>query len=271
MKPRILMCTLLLASLAAAQTSGGSAPAQPPAQQPAPAPHKGKDYKPKTKPEYDAYMASAQLAQAGNMVQAEAGVQDFDTKYPQSELRPILYGLMAQSYWRMDNADKALEMGRKAIALDPDSTSSYIMVATILAERTKETDLDRNEKNAEAMSDAQHALDTIDTGLFANRPPDQQNGIRAMAWLAMGTVELNRKNFKAAEEDLRKATEMNTVQPDAWAWYRYSLALDQQEKYDAALTAINKAELYAGTDATVTGRIKEEQTRLHQIIANKKK
>ena len=62
-------------------------------------------------------------------------------------------------------------MGRKEIALDPNSVPAMLTVATTLAETTHETDLNWNDNYAEVMKDANQALALINGGQFtAPRP-----------------------------------------------------------------------------------------------------
>ena len=97
------------------------------------------------------------------------------------------------------------------------------------------------------MADAQRALKTIDTALDLppNTPPAQVENAKklltSMAWAAIGTVELSRSNYSAAETALRKAVDINTIQPDAVTWLRLSVVLDHEKNYSEAMKAANRA------------------------------
>ena len=73
-----------------------------------------------------------------------------------------------------------------------------------------------------------------------NAPPDRveayKKSMRAMAYDALGTVALVKKDYPTAETNFRKSTDLNT-QPDPVTWLRLSVALDQQKKYPQALDA----------------------------------
>src|SRR5207248_2784220 len=155
---------------------------------------------------------------------AEQAAKDFETKFPQSELRALIYQGLMGSYQASNNADRAIDMGRKSIAIEPDNTFVLIMLATVLAERTRETDIDRDQRYEEAIRYAKHGLETMNTGVVvpAATPLDKIEKLKqlltSMAQAALGFVELNRHNDAAAEQHLREAAQLNTVQPDPMAY-----------------------------------------------------
>jgi len=224
---------------------------------------------PKTKEE----AAAAQtVLSSADLAAAETAAKDFEIKYPQSELRTVLYLRLMYQYQQANDAGKTVEMGRKALQFDRDNPMPLLTVATVLAERTKDTDLDRDQRLAEATQDAQHALDGMDTWL-ATAPgitDEQAQGIKpvliAMAHSAMGMVEDLRKNPAAAEKHYRTAVEANPAQPDAFTVLRLALALDAQKKYAEALTVANRAvELSATAGGPVADWSKAEQNRLTRL------
>ena len=80
----------------------------------------------------------------------EKAADDFAAKYPDSELRPLLYRSAMQRYQLANNADKMLEMAKKVLAIDPDDPEALVGISQVLAERTRDTDLDRDQRLAES-------------------------------------------------------------------------------------------------------------------------
>ncbi|MGH9602892.1 MAG: tetratricopeptide repeat protein, partial [Terriglobales bacterium] len=164
------------------------------------------------------------------------------------------------------------ELGRKALKYLPDNPMALVSTATVIAERTRDSDLDRDESYAEAIKYAQHSLETMDTGLTtgANLPPEQlqqiKNVLRSMAHAALGMVHLKKKDYPVAEEHFRTAADANPAQPDAYVFYRLSLTLDYQKKYAEALKAINRCLELAPADDPVVGLAKQEQSRLTKLV-----
>ena len=285
---RITITTLLmlgLVAMAAAQTT--ATPPPPPTAQPKPSPAapgvttlnppppSNRKAPPAPKTQDEAAAAQAVMFNA-DLTAAEAAAKDFESKYPQSELRSLVYFNLMTRYQRANNDDKAIEMGRKVLQFDPDHSIALVMTATVLAERTRDTDLDHDARFTEAMQDAQHALDSLDTGLVVRADvTDEQlkaakTILTSMAHAAMGMVEMKKKDPVAAEKHFRTAVQMNTVQPDAVVWLRLALALDQQKKYAEALPAASRAvELTAATGGAIAESAKQEQSRLYTLTGQK--
>ena len=51
-----------------------------------------------------------------------------------------------------------IDMGKKVLAIDPDDPAALVGVAQAMAERTHDTDLDKDQRYAEAKKDAERAL-----------------------------------------------------------------------------------------------------------------
>jgi tetratricopeptide (TPR) repeat protein len=269
---RIVGTTLvILGVLAVAAAQTGTTP--PPAQSTGGFQLSGSQHKPPPAPKTkeEGVAAQAVLANA-DPAAAETAAKDFEAKYPQSELSSAIYQKLMYQYQNSNNAEKTVDMGRKVLQFDADNAMSLVTIATVLAERTRESDLDRDQKLAEATKDAQHALDSMDTWL-ATAPgisDEQAQGAKpiltAMAHSALGMVEDNRKNPAAAEKHYRAAVEVNTAQPDAFTFLRLALALDAQKKYSEALGPANRAvELSAATPGMVADWAKQEQSRLSKL------
>src|SRR6266849_5755753 len=80
----------------------------------------------KTQPEFDAFNAAKNLTDPGAQEQA---ADDFPTKFPDSELRSLLYKSVMSSYQQANNADKMLEIAHKILIYDADDPDGLIGVA----------------------------------------------------------------------------------------------------------------------------------------------
>ena len=216
------------------QTQTAPAPAAPAGKRPPQA---------KTQPEFNDYKAAMSLTDAAN---TEKAADDFATKYPDSELRVMLYKTAMQRYQQANNADKMMEMAQKALTYDPDDPEALIGVAQVLAERTRDTDLDKDQRLAEAKKDAERALSTIDTDVpSSGYPPEQlaayKGFLRSNAYAVLGAIASDNKNWPDAETNLRKSIDAFPQQPDAVAVLRLAVALDMQNKFPEALKYANQA------------------------------
>ena len=222
------------------KAAGQSAPAgqatQPAAGQAA-APAGKRPPQAKTQPEFQAYKDAVALT---DPAAAEKAADDFAAKFPDSELRVVLYRSAMQKYQQVNNADKMLEMAQKALTYDPDDPEALLGIAQIDAERTRDTDLDKDQKLAEAKKDAERALVTVDTDLpTTGYPPEQLNQfkgfVRSEAYAILGTLAFNAKNWPDAESNLKKSVDAFPQQPDAIAVFRLAVACDMQNKIPDAI------------------------------------
>ncbi len=228
----------------------------------------------KTQPEFDAYKLAAAATDPAAM---EKTSDDFAQKYPESEIRILLYLQAMNMYQSANNAEKMADMGRKVLALDGDRPEALLGVAQFLAERTRDTDLDKDQKRAEGVKLAEKALQTIDTDVVVppGTPQDKLDlykaGMRSTAYYILGTIFLNqdtKESYPKAEENLRKSIDALPAQPDSLSVFRLSVALDKQGKYTDALEQATKAVGLTQAGTPVGDASRNEQNRLKQLTAN---
>jgi len=218
----------------------------PPAGQaagPAAAPQGKRPPQAKTQPEFEAYKTAMSQADAAAM---EKAADDFAAKFPDSELRVMVYKAAMQKYQMANNADKMMDMAHKALTFDADDPEALLGVAQVLTERTRDTDLDKDQRLAEAKKNAERALITVDTDVpTTGYPPDKlamyKGFLRSEAYAELGAMATNAKNWPEAETNLRKSIEAFPEQVDSIAVLRLAVALDMQNKIPEALKYANQA------------------------------
>jgi tetratricopeptide (TPR) repeat protein len=245
---RAAMMVAVLGMCALSFGQGNSKPAaqNPPAGQAAGQPAAPAGKRPpaaKTQPEFEAYKAAVAQTDAAAL---EKAADDFATKFPDSELRGTLYTAAMQRYQQSNNADKMMGTARKVLAIDADDPAALVGVAQALAEQTRDTDLDKDQKIAESKKDAERALVTVDTDLpTSGYPPEQlsavKNYLRSEAYYILGTLSFKASNWAEAETNLRKSIDALPQQPDTVAVFRLAVALDMQNKYPEAMKYADQA------------------------------
>jgi len=193
--------------------------------------------------EFAAYKAAAALTDAGAQDKA---ADDFAKKFPDSELRTLLYGSVMQRYQQANDAEKMLETAKKVLAIDADDPAALVGAAQTLAEITRDTDLDKDQRYAEAKKDAERSLVTVDTDVpTTGYPPEQlaafKGFLRSEAYFVLGTLSFKAKNWTDAEANLRKSIDALPQQPDVVAVYRLAVSLDMQNKIPEALKFADQA------------------------------
>jgi len=281
-KTAVISCILTIAIWLPVQCLPQS---QPPAAgqstaTPAGAPAAKRPPQAKTQPEYDAWKTAAANTDPAAL---EKAADDFATKYPDSELRVLLYKNAMRSYQNANNAEKIEAMGRKVIALDPDDPEALVSVAEVISEKTRDTDIDKDQRYAEGIKFAQKSLQTIDTDVSVPAGATQQQvdaykaSLRSRAYSAIGSIEYNQNNFAAAQGDFQKAIDAVPNDPYALDVLHLALSIDKQATaetdrdkqramYADALKVANRAVDMTKENTPLGTPARHERDRLQQLI-----
>lgn len=227
--------------------------------------------KAKTHEEYVAYQAAIANKQDSEAMAKAAA--DFAAKFPDSDCRVLLYRATMKAYRTSADPEKMMEAALKVLDLDKDDPEALLSVAEVQEEHTTAMDLDRDQRMEQALANAQHALATLDTDLIvpvgtaADRVEVYKKYLRASALGIIGTVQYKEEKYAEAEASLRKAIEADPANVDGVIVLRLALVLDQQKKYEDALTQANRA-IELSKDGTEVARVaKNERDRLTALVA----
>jgi tetratricopeptide (TPR) repeat protein len=222
----------------------------------------------KTHPEFNDYTTA--YAAAGGSA-SEKAADEFSARYPDSELKALLYSKAMHEYQVENNQAKILAMGEKYLKFDPDNPVALVLTANALLDGLGDTDRDREKKIEEIRKHSAHALQTIDTNFVpaADTTPEQvtayKKAMQFSAHSTLGIVALRTGDDALAETELKAATALNAGPPDPVIWFDLALAQDHQQKYAEALESINKASQYAGADQDLATRVRGELVRLRAL------
>jgi len=223
----------------------------------------------KTQAEYQDYQAA--VAKANDPTALETAANDFATKYPDSELRILLYKQAMNGYRSANNPAKMMEMGRKVLAIDPDSPEALLGVGEVLVERTHDTDLDKQQRWDEATKLLQHSLETVDTDIVVppSTPQDKldayKSDMRSTAYSLLGTLCYNQAKYPDAENYYQKSLDAFPSQPDPVVVLRLALTLDKEGRYPDALKQADRAVELSAQLPAIAGPAKSEHDRLVQL------
>ena len=168
-------------------------------------------------------------------------------------------------------ATPATPAGRKVLTFDGDDPEALVMVAEVIAERTRDSDLDKDQRYDEAVKMAQKATQTVETDVNvpAGTPQDKVDAYKALlksnAYSIVGTIAYKKENYPDAEANLQKSIDAFPSQPDPVVVLRLALSLDKQQKYPEALKVANRA-VEMTQEHTVAGdTARRERDRLQQL------
>ncbi|MGE5647716.1 MAG: tetratricopeptide repeat protein [Acidobacteriota bacterium] len=174
--------------------------------------------------------------------------EEFITKFPKSDFRYLALFSEAQSFQAKNDYEKMVIYGERTLESDPDDATklqAQLLLATGIAQRTREFDLDREEKLGRVEKYANGALDMLKTigKPNPNLPDDQWESFKgqmaSQAHEALGLASLVRKNNDQAISEF-KAAVASSKDPDPAAEVRLAAAYNKAGKYDEAIPILDK-------------------------------
>jgi tetratricopeptide (TPR) repeat protein len=198
---------------------------------------------PKSKEEYEALVAM-QNAQAPD--DRIAAAQKLLTDFKDTDFKEFANYVLMLAYQQKNDFENMLLYGERTLEINSDNVGTLISLANAIPMRTREFDLDKDEKLAKAEDFAKRALVLIPNLAKPNpdMPDDQwlmaKKDFMASAHESLGLVAMKRKSFPTAEENFRKSLEVGAEQT-ATAFFYLAQALKEQGKKDDAINALDQA------------------------------
>lgn len=257
----LMMMVLLFAGMMAAQaTPDTKQQDDAKQQQPAAKPAGGTKTAPEPKTKEEEAAMKAVIAKQGDPAGMLAAADDFAAKYPDSTVRGMLYRSVMLSYEQQGNADKSYEIGRKALTFDSDDPLTLAMCSMYLSTHTKDTDLDKNERLADAKKMANDAIANIDQLRVNNKAADAEKQqirqfVLGQSYSSIAITAQVNKDWAGAEANYLKSIEAN---PDPATYVRLGFAQRMQNKLEPALASFNKA-IELGNQEQATGVVQFAQ------------
>lgn len=264
---RWMAVAALGAGLAAAQQAGGSAgqqPAQQPGQPPAPpASPVARQPKPKSQKEIAAIQA---MFNARTPDERIATAKALITGFADSEFRPLAWQLVAASYQQKGDEENMIVAAEELLKIDPKNFNAMIMISGALARRTREFDLDKEEKLGRAEKLATQARAVIKTAPRPNpQVTDEQwaaakKDFDAQAAEALGLCALARKKYDDAITHFKFAVE-NSSQPEQATMVRLANAYVEAKRYDEGISVLDKVLAMPNLHPTIKQFAEQEKKR----------
>ena len=222
---------------------------------------------PQSKPEAAAVTAMLQAQTPDDQIRT---ADELITKFSNTDFKSFALATEADAYEGKGNHEKAIVYCEQALAADPKNFDAEILMANVIAASTKDTDLDKADKLANAAKFAKEALDTIPTvpkpvlfQMTDDAWTTQKNAASARAWQAMGLVATVQKKPDEAIDAYEKGL---ALVPDPILMVRVARALEAQKKYDDAITWLDKA----AASPTASAQIKDISAKDKVRITNEK-
>jgi tetratricopeptide (TPR) repeat protein len=222
--------------------------------------------KPKSQPELEALqtMFGAQTADA-----RIAAAENVLTKFPNTEFKAVAFYFEAISYDQKHDYEHTIVFGERTLEADPKYYQAMLLLAEVIAQHTKEFDLDREDKLAQVQKYAQNALDLLKDAPKPNSSitDDQWTAAKkdfaSQAHTALGMGALARKKYDVAESEFKLAID-TADKPDPATMVRLGKAYAEDGKYDEAIAQFDKVMAIPDVNVTVRQVAQAERVRTFQ-------
>jgi len=201
-----------------------------------------KQPKPKSQKEVDAINAvftatdpDARIAAAENLL----------TKFADTEFKAVVLQVAAASAQQKNDFEKMVIYSERTIEADPQNYPAMLMLANGIAQKTREFDLDKEEKLQRSEKYARQSIELI--GTAAKPRPDitdeQWEGAKkdylAQAHEALGLTAMVRKKYDVAATEFKTSTDVAPM-PDQATLVRLAAAYNLSGKPDLAIPVLDK-------------------------------
>lgn len=195
---------------------------------------------PKSKSELDAIMA---IQNAQDPDARIAAVENLLTKYADTEFKSFALYIATVSAQQKNDTEKMMLYGERTLEADPKNYATMLIMASAIAQKTREHDLDKEEKlnrSEKLVKDAGEALKTA-TKPNPQITDEQWAGMKkdfdAQGHEAMGIVAMQRKKYDVAISEFKGAVEVTN---DPATMVRLAQVYNMAGKPDEAIAMSDK-------------------------------
>jgi tetratricopeptide (TPR) repeat protein len=214
----------------------------------------GQEKKVKDQKEYDLYTAATNPKETDPNKKIQYLLQ-WEKEYPDSDFKLERQQLIATTYYQgLRKADEAWKASEKLLAMDPKSfVGLYFITSLVISMNVQDpARLDTGEKAARGL------IENLDSVFGADKKPQQVSeadwkkqrlDAESLAVKTIGWIQMQRKDWKAAEETFVKFLRLNPN--SGWISYWLSTTIFQQkvqERQIEALYHLARAANYTGPD-----------------------
>lgn len=174
-----------------------------------------------------------------------AAVENLLVKFADTELKPIALQIAAMSAQQKNDYEKMVLYSERALEVDAKNHVAMLILAGALAHRTREFDLDKEEKLGKAEKFANQAIALVKVATKPNpQLTDEQWELAkrdqiAQGYEALGLAAMARKKFDVAATNFKQAVD-TAAELDQATLVRLASAYNQSGKPDEAIATLDK-------------------------------
>jgi tetratricopeptide (TPR) repeat protein len=168
------------------------------------------------------------------------------TDFQDTEFKELAYYLLMLSHQQKNDFENMQLYGERTLEQNPENVGTLISLSYAIPIRTREHDLDKQEKLAKAEDYAKRGLALIPAmGKLNPQITDEDWLIMKKDFMAqlhesMGIIASKRQDYPKAEESYRKMLQVADKQTGTM-FFRLAEALKQQENYEEAMNMLDQS------------------------------
>ena len=197
----------------------------------------------KSQKEYEALKAIETAYDPDSQI---AAVHSLLTTFKNTEFKEWANFMAMNAFSKKNDFENMLLYGEQTLAINPDNAEVLTALAYAIPSRTKQFDLDKDEKLSKAEDFARRALRVIPTAEKPNSEvPDEdwltvKKDLMSQSHDALGLVAFMREDFAAAQQSFEQSLQVAS-KPSALTFYHYANTLKQSGQTDKALEIADKS------------------------------
>ncbi|MBI3681166.1 MAG: hypothetical protein HY235_12310 [Acidobacteria bacterium] len=200
-------------------------------------------------------------------------VETLLAKFADTEFKATALYIATVSAQMKNDFEKMMIYAERTLEADANNYATMLIMAAAIAQRTREHDLDKEEKLARAEKLASQAGQILKTASKMNpQLTDEQwaqakKDFEAQGHEALGLVAMARKKYDVAVNEFKASVDANS---DPASMVRLGQAMTLAEKYDDAIAVLDKVMGMADVPAQIKQFAQAEKVRATQAKAGKK-
>lgn len=223
--------------------------------------------KPKSNNERDAVIA---VMKASTPDEKIAAAENLLSKYKDTEFKSFALLQAAQASQMKGDQVAALQYGNRAIEADANNFQALLLVSGLLAQSTREFDLDKDEKLGRSTKMANDAIAAVNAAAKPNPSPltdDQWAGIKkdmiSQAHDTLGTIAMVQKKYDAAIAEFKSSIEVAAT-PEPATSVRLAAAYTNAGKFDDSVALLDKVTVDPAVSAPIKRAAQAEKQRVEK-------
>lgn len=198
---------------------------------------------PKSKGEQDALVAMFNAQ--GKPDDLIAAAENLLSKYADTDFKDTALFFEANAYRQKGDRDKAQVFAERALQANPNNFQASLMLSELIAQGTRENDLDKEDKLTKADKYANDAITTLNAAAKPNAQlsdqqwEDAKKDMIAEAHDSLGMSALLRKKYDAAIGEFKMSVD-GAAHPEPAFQVRLASAYNSAGKYDEAIATADK-------------------------------